>query len=417
MRIALISTDYPPLRSSAAVQLRDLAQELKSQGHEPIVLVPSEALPTAWARESLDGIEVIRLAAPRTRGTGYFRRALGEAWLPFAMLKSLRRSPWHRTRWDGVVWYSPTIFFGPLIHALKAASKCRSYLILRDIFPEWALDLQLLRKGPAYYFFKCVARYQYRMADVIGVQSPSNLAYLRYWAQPPRRRLEVLQNWLAPAPDIGCSIDVQRTALAGRKILLYIGNMGVAQGLDIFIDVAEQLQRRKDIGFLFVGRGTDAERLSALAQARKLDNILFHSEIDSREMPGLLAQAHIGLLALDPRHKTHNVPGKFLTYVQCGLPVLARVSAGTDIVDLIEREAVGRVYVGELAGELSAIAESMVDDQERGPAMSRRGRELSELMFSPRTAVNQIIAGLAGRDTESVPSTEARSVARKQVQS
>lgn len=337
-----------------------------------------------------DSVQVLRLAGPRTRDNSYLRRTVSELLLPFVMMRSLRKSPFRDTPWDLVAWYSPTIFFGPLIWLLKRASGCRTYLILRDIFPEWALDLGLFRKGPAYWFFKAIANFQYAMADTIGVQTPSNLVYLTDWAKRPGRHLEVLQNWQTPAPDVGSSIAVAETPLAGRKIFVYIGNMGIAQGMDIFIDLAESLEHRHDLGFLFVGRGSEVLRLKAIVAARSLTNTLFCNEVDSREMPGLLAQCHVGLLALDPRHKTHNIPGKFLTYLLAGLPVLARVNAGTDLAQLIDDEGVGCVYVGESVDALRRFAEELSDSFAKYEAMAARGRALAERMFSPATAVRQI---------------------------
>lgn len=343
-----------------------------------------------------NGVHILRLAALRTRRGGYVRRTLSEMLLPFVMMRSLRKSPFGDTRWDAVVWYSPTIFFGPLIWVLRRGSSCRTYLILRDIFPEWAVDLRLLRKGPAYFFFKAVAQFQYAMADSIGVQSPSNLAYLANWAKSNGgRQLEVLQNWLAPAPDLGSSICMADTMLAGRKIFVYIGNMGVAQGMDIFIDLAESLTDRRDIGFLFVGRGTDVPRLLAMTRKRSLSNILFCNEVDPQEMPGLLSQCAVGLIALDPRHKTHNIPGKFLTYVQAGLPILARVNDGTDLACLIEREGLGRVYVGESVQVLRGLAEELADSPVERRMISLRGRSLGARMFSPTAATRQILAALS----------------------
>src|SRR5689334_22215940 len=184
--IALISTDYPPLRTSAAVQLRDLALQIAAQGHRPIVIVPSSLSGKNWVLETLDGIEVLRVAAPETRASSLVVRAIAELWLPFAMLRQIRRSPLRSQAWDLLVWYSPPIFFGPLIWALRRASGARTYLILRDIFPEWAVDLGVLRKGPSYLFFKAVAALQYALADVIGVQTESNIDYLANW-QTPRR--------------------------------------------------------------------------------------------------------------------------------------------------------------------------------------------------------------------------------------
>lgn len=393
--IALISTDYPPLRTSAAVQLRDLSREFAAQGHRPVVIVPSPMSDKPWVVEQLDGVEVLRVAAPPTRSPSFVRRAIAEMWLPFAMYFNIRRSPFASANWDLLVWYSPPIFFGPLIAKLrrksKGKNKARTYLILRDIFPEWAVDLGLVRRGPVYLVFKAIAAFQYSVAQVIGVQTESNLHYLKKWERPPRR-IEVLRNWLAVTPDVGSSIVVRNTPLAGRKIFVYIGNMGVAQGMDIFIDLIHSLRDRTDIGFLFVGRGTEFARLEAEKASRDLSNALFFGEIDSSEIPGLLAQCHVGMVALHPDHKTHNIPGKFVSYVQYGVPVLARVNPGTDLMSLIEAEQVGKVYVGNSVTELRELAEQLMDDEGLRRSMSERGRELGRSMFSSAAAVQQIVA-------------------------
>jgi glycosyltransferase involved in cell wall biosynthesis len=229
------------------------------------------------------------------------------------------------------------------------------------------------------------------------VQASSNLGYLADWARKkPARRLEVLQNWLAPARLAGTSIEIEKTPFAGRKIFVYIGNMGVAQSMDIIIDLAESLQQRKDIGFLFVGRGSEVARLKQNVKQRALDNVLFFNEVESKEMPSLLSACNVGLIALDPRHKSHNIPGKFLTYMQAGLPVLARVNAGTDLIDIIERHGVGCVYVGDDISELKALAEGLIDDKSELLYMSQRGQELSCDMFSSVVAASQIVAALRG---------------------
>jgi glycosyltransferase involved in cell wall biosynthesis len=395
MQIALISTDYPPLRTSAAVQLRDLAQQFVALGHQPVMIVPSLTSDQPWTVERIDGVDVLRIAAPPTRAATHFRRALAEMWLPFAMLRKVRKSPFRSTKWGLLVWYSPPIFFGPLIWALRRASGARTYLILRDIFPEWAVDLGIIRKGPAYLLLKAVAALQYAVADVIGVQTESNLAYLPNWTKSGRRRIEVLHNWLATTPNIGCSIQISRTSLAGRKIFVYIGNMGVAQGIEIFIELIQSLRHRSDIGFLFVGRGSEFSKLEAEKVSRDLNNVLFFDEIDPSEIPGLLAQCEVGLVALHPDHRTHNIPGKFVSYVQYGLPVLARLNGGTDLGKLIGDEGVGKVYSGHSVTELKRLAEELADNDALRHSMSERQRELSGRMFSPEVAARQIVA-LAG---------------------
>lgn len=394
MRVAVIADVFPPLRSSGAVQLRDLSLEFSRQGHDVTVMVAAPELEEAWRVETWNGVRIVRLKTPRTKDTGYVRRTIGEFLMPFSMLRNLRKSPLADGRWDGVVWYSPTIFLGPIVKALKRANGCRSYLIIRDIFPEWAVDMGLMGSGLPYQFFKAIANYQYSVASVIGIQTPGNQSYFTEWLRLPGRRVEVLQNWLADAADTGCTIAVGDTPLAGRKIFVYAGNMGIAQGMGILLDVAERLKDRTDIGFLFVGRGSDALRLRNDAAARGLDNVVFFDEIDPDEIPGLYAQCHMGLVALDPRHKTHNIPGKFLSYMQSGLPVLASINPGNDLVGLIENKQVGRVCTDTSAESLSAMALALVADIARDDGFKERCKTLAVKLFSPEVAVKQIVGAL-----------------------
>jgi len=373
MKLALIADSFPPMRNSGAVQLRDLTREFIRQGHDLTVLLPDPDLDAPWVLEEFDGAQVLRLRAPRTKDLGYARRTLGEFLMPYAMRRGLRKSPVAGQRWEGIVWYSPSIFHGPLVRTLKCESRCKGYLIIRDIFPEWAVDLGLLRPGLVYRFFKRIARQQYEVADIIGVQTSGNLGYFEDWHQRGLgRSLEVLQNWLDAPAAAQCPIRIDETALAGRKVFVYAGNMGIAQGMDILLDLAGEMTVRRDIGFLFVGRGNDVERLKEQAAARALDNVLFHDEIDPDEIPDLYAQCYAGLVALDPRHKSHNIPGKFLSYMQNRLPVLAVVNPGNDLAEVIRETRVGEVSEITKLDEITARCVALVHAIETDPNLPER---------------------------------------------
>lgn len=394
MQLVLVADTFPPLRTSGAVQLRDLSREFVRQGHQLTVLLPAHDQHEPWRLEKLDGVQVLRLKAPRTKDVGYVRRTLAEFLMPFAMLRNLKRSPLANCRWEGVVWYAPSIFHGPLVSALKKSGACKSYLIIRDIFPEWAVDMGLMGRGLPYRFFNAVARYQYSVANVIGVQTPGNKTYFEQWQQQPNRRLEVLQNWLDDPAQAKCSIRIDETPLAGRKVFVYAGNMGVAQGMDILLDLAEKLLTRPDVGFLFVGRGSEAARLKLAAQTRKLHNVVFFDEIHPDEIPDLYAQCIVGIVALDPRHKSHNIPGKFLTYMQSGLPVLANINAGNDLAKMIQDEQVGQVCESNDADKLTVLASKLLEEIAQKPEITGRCRTLFNDKFSVRQTVRQIADAL-----------------------
>ena len=157
--------------------MRDLAEQFLLEGHSPTVIIPDERIKTEWTKETQNGIKIYRLSSPRISDINFFRRAINEIFLSIFMIKALKKTDLDINSFNGVIWYSPTIFFGPLIWYIKRKSKIKSYLILRDIFPEWTLDLGLMKKSLIYYFFKAMAHFQYYVADTIGVQSESNLKY------------------------------------------------------------------------------------------------------------------------------------------------------------------------------------------------------------------------------------------------
>ncbi len=395
MQIALIADTFPPLRTSGAVQLRDLSREFIRQGHKITIILPTSNMVQRWLIEEVDGAQILRLAAPRIKDINYIWRAIGEFLMPFAMRRNYLKSPFANRVWDGVVWYSPSIFLAPFANFIKKISGCRGYLIIRDIFPEWALDMGLMRRGLPYLFFDIVARYQYSVADIIGIQSIGNQKYFDRWQKDTGKTLEVLSNWLGKSIKVRCSIQISKTILADRKIFVYTGNMGVAQGLNIFLELAAKFKQRPDVGFLFIGRGSIAKRLKESAQVSEISNIVFLDEIDPDEMADLYAQCHFGIVALDHRHKSHNIPGKFLGYMQCGLPVLANVNAGNDLAAMIRKERVGLVCESNQLNELIELAEEMVHQSDKNTELSSRCRQLFEREFSVERAVRQITLALS----------------------
>ena len=394
MRIALITDTFPPLKTSGAVQLKDLSIEFYRQGHEVTIFVASPDLDKGWHIEMNECVQIVRLKSPKIKDINYIRRTFGELMMPFVMEFNLSRTPISNETWDGVVWYSPSIFLAPFANKIKLSSSCKAYLIIRDIFPEWAVDMGLMRKGLTYKFFKAIANYQYSVADFIGIQTAGNADYFVNSKSTPKYKLEVLKNWIADEPDIGCCINISSSILRGRKIFIYAGNMGVAQGLDVILNLVERLKERGDLGFVFVGRGGEMKRLRKIALDRELSNIIFYGEIDPSEIRGLYAQCHIGLVALDPRHKTHNIPGKFLSYMQAGLPVLANINKGNDLVKIIDDERVGKAVIDNSVDSLELKALELLSNIQTDFGLSQRCRSFAKRFFSPEVAVKQIIRAL-----------------------
>jgi glycosyltransferase involved in cell wall biosynthesis len=402
MKLLIVADVYMPSTLSAAIELRDLATEMVAQGHDVTVLAPMVGGLRPFAAEQDEHVRIVRVRAPRTKDVNLIRRALAEICLPFALLRGMRLSGLKGEHWDGVVWYSPTIFLGLVARCVKRWNQCRGYLIVRDLFPDWAVDAGVMRKGFAYRFFKAVERFQYRVADVIGVQTPANVALVARDA-PSSAEIEVLYNWMRMAevvkPESG-KFDLGN--LEGRTLFVYAGNMGKAQDMDAFLELAARLRSRLDLGFLFVGRGSEVSRLQQKAGKRELTNVRFMSEIDSALIPALFEQCHVGIVALDPRHKTHNIPGKFMAYARNGLPVLARINPGNDLAHVIRDNNVGYGVEGDSITDLQIAAERLADHAAARIEMGKAGRKLADRLFSPAAAAKQVVRALARADSKPI---------------
>lgn len=396
MRLVIVADAFPPMRSSASIQLWDLAVDMKGLGHDIWVLVPTSDIPQTSVLEDMGGIKILRLRARKTKDIGYVKRAVNEFLMPFLMIKQYRSSQAKGYQWDGVIWYSPTIFLGLVAWYLKTKSGCKAYLILRDIFPKWALDLQLMKKGPAYFLLKIVEYFQYWVADVIGIQSDADMKLMSKWNVVGKRKVELLNNWLADRPNIGCSISINSTSLAGRKILIYAGNMGVAQDVRKLIDLANQFKKNDIVGFLLVGRGDQVEALKDYAISLGLKNILFFDEIPASEISGLYAQCSIGLIALDSRHRTSNIPGKFISYMQNGLPTFALVNAGNELIDIINNYSLG-LAVTELTHQEIKRLEYFLKIDSNDQIFSKNCLKIYEEKYSASYASQRIISNLESK--------------------
>lgn len=406
MKLALLVEYYPPSRASAAVQMSDLARAFARQGHEVTVFTTSPELDSPLTLEEAPGLTVVRVPTGKVKGIGLVRRALIETFMSLALWRGTRRCGVRVKDFEGVIWYSPTIFLAPFVAWLKSESRARTYLILRDIFPQWALDAGVMRRGLAYYFFKGFELFQYRVADVIGVQSPANLRYFE-GASVRKRRIEVLFNWVDLCrPEPVATDMLERHGLAGKQVLVYGGNMGIAQDVDNLVRLADRIRNADRIVLLLVGSGSEVDRLRRLVGERGLTNVVLADEVEPEEFRSILRRCHVGLITLDRRLTTHNIPGKLLAYLEAGLPVIASVNAGNDLLTMLDESGAG---VGFANGEDREFAEavlSIVQDPNRRASMSKKARALALARFSIESVTRQLILALT-RDSE----VQARSVA------
>ena len=394
MRILILVDCYYPSTKSSAKLVHDLAVEFGRRGDQAVVLTPSETIAGKLESRVEDGVTVVRVKTGPIKGVHRIIRAINEVRLSARIWRGaktfLRENPC-----DLILFYSPTIFFGALVRKLKNLWSCPAYLILRDIFPYWAVDAGVLQKGPIYHFFRKVAAQQYRIADVIAVQSPANLQFFAKTFPRENFRLEVLFNWTAlqeaPRPRTNYRVSL---GLKGKIVFLYGGNVGVAQDMDNILRLAARLAFRPEIRFLLVGEGSEMRRLQKSIELNGVGNVQLLPAMSQGEYLSMVSEFDVGLISLDARLTSHNVPGKLLSYLYWGMPVLASVNPGNDLFALLQQSSAGSCFQNGDDANLALAALRLTDDAKLRAAMGRNARRLLEQTFSVQHAVDQIFAHL-----------------------
>jgi hypothetical protein len=392
IKLALVVDSFYPSKTSIAIQMFDLAKEMVDLGVEVTIFVPDEKVAKGEFVEtySLSGIDVVHVRSGKIKNVNYVVRAFREILMPWQMILNLKRSNYSLKNWDGVVWYSPSIFISFFATYLAKVSAAKTYLILRDIFPQWALDVGLLSKGPAYYFFRMVEKYQYRSADRIGVQAAGDVGYFESENLTILDKVEVLNNWRTKPVMQSSRSLIKNSLIAGREIFIYSGNIGAAQNLYTFVEAAEVLMPRKDIGFLFIGGGSEKDKIRDLVKSKKLDNFVVLDEIAHEDLPSLYLDCRCGIISLDINLSTHNIPGKFLSYLYSGLPVIANINPGNDLETIVNKYEVGRCISTIDPFEIARQIVSMVDTMDSGNIRDRCEALVRE-QFSSRNAAIQVL--------------------------
>lgn len=388
MKLLIVSDSYLPKKNSAAIQIHDLCIEFHRQGHE-VTLVTTMEQGEASER-FVEGIRIISVFWRSRDDDSFLRKFISQLFLPYKMYLATKKHC-DLKGIGGIVWYSPSIFLWPFIFFLRVSRKVKSYLILRDIFPEWAFETGVIKSKVIFLVLRWYASFQYKIADSIGIQALGNITYL-----PVRfhRKVHVLENWLNDLKVSSPTYTFEDKTLSDKKVLLYAGNVGVAQGFNRVIELAVQLNYREDIVIACFSRGSDLKLAKRSIKERNLENVRFFDVVEHELLHSICKQCVLGIVALDPKHLTHNIPGKFLMYMRSGLPVVALVNHNNELIDIIDDNQVGIVLHENEKFDWHNKILRHIDEEQVGRSMEYNCRELFRCRYTVENAVNRIISEL-----------------------
>lgn len=395
MRIALFPDDYLPSSTLVhAKMFHELALELKRLGYEPVIITPSHGKQDQrLVVGQFDGIEVWRFRNPPMRGKGKIQRVISESLLSVNAYFALRGAD-NVKSFDACVNYSPTIFFGPLMHWFKRHCGTYNYLVLRDMFPQWVIDEGLISaKSPITSYFRLFERLNYNASDTIGLMSPANVTYFSK-LNPSYQNLQVLRNWADVSPKSFSTslIDIRKQCQLDDKVIyFYGGNIGHAQDMRNLLRLVEMMQPHTEAHFLFVGQGDEFELLEKSKAKKGLDNLTILPSISQDAYKEVLTQVDVGLFSLAKTHKAHNFPGKLLGYMVQSLPILGSVNQGNDVIDFINGEGAGKAYINGEDQSLYEAALILLQNPALRKSMGDKAHEVLKASFSVEAAASQII--------------------------
>lgn len=392
MKLALIIDDYLPNSTRVGAKMfHELAQEFIQRGHDVTVITPGTGMQEEISFDTFQGVKTWRFKSGPLKDVSKIQRAVNETLLSYRAWKVIKK--WvKKETFEGVIYYSPSIFWGPLVKKIKARCQCPAYLILRDMFPQWVIDAGMLNAGsPIERYFRLFEKISYRQANRIGLMSDKNLDVFR--KDNKGYPCEVLRNWASLTPTIIPKDYIplrKRLGLEDKTIFFYGGNIGHAQDMTNLMRLVRNMAAYPQAHFLFIGQGDEVELINSLASEWALTNFTYLPSVNQDEFKFILSEMDIGLFSLSARHSSHNFPGKLLGYMVQSLPILGSVNAGNDLLDIVNQNNAGLIHVNGEDDKLCQSALLMLHDIDVRRQLGSGANILLKEQFSVESAAQTI---------------------------
>jgi colanic acid biosynthesis glycosyl transferase WcaI len=388
MKILYVSQYFPPEMGAPAARVSELSRHWVQAGHDVTVLTGFPNHPTGKLaadyrkqfrrlvmKEEIDGVKVVRtwlLPLPNSRP--YERMLNYSSFCVSAAVTGLFLS-----RPDVVIGSSPQLLVGLSGWWLARLKRTSFVFEVRDLWPESLAAVGLGNQTSMLHrSLARIADFLYRRSDRIAVVTPAFKDYLVRNMNVVPGRIFIVQNGVeTDVFDPGrAELNLKsKMGLEGKFVVSYIGTMGMAHGLDKVLDAATELQRtHPQIVFLFVGEGSDKERIISIATFRKLSNVRFIDEQPRERIPDYIhaSDACLVLLRKSEIFKTV-IPTKMLEFMSCARPVILGVDGQAR--KIIEEAHAGIFIQPENVNDLTEAVVRLASDPELRDSLGRSGRQ------------------------------------------
>jgi len=330
---------------------QDLMRKFRDEGHQVYIVSPRERrLGLDTQLVEANGAKILHVKTLNIQKTNILEKGIGTVLIERQYIRAIKKHL-GSTRFDLITYSTPPITFTKVVQFLKYRNpNAVSYLQLKDIFPQNAVDIGLFgAKSLIYWFFRRKEIALYKTSDYIGCMSPANVAFLlKHNPFIGKERVEVAPNSIALS-DRAEVTAVERSSLrrkyglpVDKPIFIYGGNLGKPQGIDFLVSCLDANRTREDCFFVVVGGGTEYWKLERWFQETEdIRSVKVMNGLAREEYDLLVSSCDVGLIFLDHRFTIPNFPSRLLSYLENKMPVLCATDPNTDIGRIAEENGYG----------------------------------------------------------------------------
>jgi glycosyltransferase involved in cell wall biosynthesis len=327
---------------------QDLLRQFVLNGHEVTVVCPVErrtGRPTKVIKENAASILQVRTL--NVQKAPIWEKGIATLSLNWVLQNAIRQH-FANSTFDLILYATPPITITGLIEWLKNRSRAKTYLLLKDIFPQNAVDMGMFgRKSLLHIYFKWKEQKLYELSDRIGCMSPANVQYIRRHHPTIAFKLEENPNSIDLSKTTGAAIDreavLQKWGIPAHNVVyLYGGNLGKPQGATFLLSLITETQQLPNAFFLIVGDGTDYANLKEWFDLNQPRNAKLIQRLAKVDFDELAACCDVGLILLRKEFTIPNFPSRLLTYLENKMPVLAITDTASDVGAIAEGAGFGK---------------------------------------------------------------------------
>lgn len=328
---------------------------------------------------------ILRVKTDRLQKVSFIRKGISTITIE-SKFKNAIKKYLSDIKFDLILYSTPPITLAGAIEFVKKRDRAKTYLLLKDIFPQNAVDIGLMTKTGAksviYKMFRAKETKLYALSDFIGCMSKANVDFvIKNNPEIQSDRVHISPNTIEivnPVKSEQKRREIRKKYAIPQDVTVFVygGNLGRPQDIPFVISCLKANQNKKDRYFVICGTGTDYHLIEEYVKEQKPDNVLVINGLPKAEYDDFINAFDVGLIFLDSRFTIPNFPSRLLAYMQSSMPVISCTDKSTDIGDVIENGGFGfKCFSDSTDSFTSAVEKALKSDLN---ALGQKGYEYLE---------------------------------------